>query len=91
MAFPNLPAVRLVTLPIDAEIRLSEALKIPRIGLIGLECDAPGVSALAEVVRANVPELTVPWLQESKIGSYLPTDIKAIYPNAYSGQESVGK
>ena len=91
MAFPHLPAIRLVTLPVDAENRLSEALKIPRVGLIGLECDAPGVSALAEMIRANVPELIVPWLQESKAGAYLRTDIKAIYPNAYSDHESVGR
>lgn len=90
MAFPHLPAIRLVTLPTEAENRLSEALKIPRVGLIGLECDAPGVSALAEVVRADVPELIVPWLQESKAGSYLPADIKAMYPNVYSDHESVG-
>lgn len=88
MAFPHLPAIRLVTLPMDAEKRLSEALKIPRVGLIGFECDAPGVSALAEMIRANVPELIVPWLQESKAGVYLPTDIKAIYPNPFLDQES---
>lgn len=91
MAFPHLPAIRLVTLPVDAENRLSKALQIPRVGLIGLECDAPGVSALAEMVRANVPELIVPWLQESKAGAYLPTNIKAIYPKAYSDHESVGR
>ena len=91
MAFPHLPAIRLVTLPTEAENRLSEALKIPRVGLIGLECDAPGVSALAEVIRADVPDLIVPWLQESKAGSYLPVDIKAMYPNVYSDHENVGK
>lgn len=91
MAFPHVPAIRLVTLPLDAETRLSEALKIPRVGLIGLECDAPGVSALAEVIRANVPELIVPWLQESKAGAYLPTDIKTIHPKSCSDQETVAE
>ena len=91
MAFPQLPAIRLVTLPSDAENRLSETLKIPRVGLIGLECDAPRVSTLAEVIRADVPELIVPWLQESNAGAYLPTEIKAIYPNTCSDRQSVAQ
>lgn len=78
-AFPDLPAVRLVPLPLDAEARLSEALKLPRIGLVGLQRDAPGISALAELIEAEVPELVVPWLPESKAGVYLPTKINATY------------
>lgn len=91
MAFPHLPAIRLVTLPLDAEARLSEALKLPRVGLIGLECDAPGISVLAEVIRAEVPELVVPWLQESKAGMYLPTEINVLYSNSCSKQGNVAK
>ena len=79
MAFPDLPTIRLVTLPLHAEARLREALKLPRVGLIGLRCDAPGVSALTEMIRADVPELVVPWLEESKAGVYLPTEINVPY------------
>lgn len=91
MAFPHLPAIRLVTLPMGAEKRLSEALRIPRVGLIGVEWDAPGVLPLAAVVRADVPELIVPWLQESNASSYLSANIQAMYPNAYPDHEIVDK
>ncbi len=91
MAFPHLPEIRLVTLPSDAEARLSKALQLPRVGLIGLKCDAPGSSVIAEVIRADVPEVVVPWLQESQVGVYMPTEINVVHSNSCSDQSKVAK
>ena len=78
LAVPSSPSTRLISLPEGAEVRLRSALGIPRVGLIGLMNGAPNASSLVDFIRANVPEMEVPWLQEAIKGEYLPVKINAI-------------
>ena len=77
IASPYLPCPRLVTLPKAAQQRLSTALAIPRVGLIGLIHGAPRTETLVDIIRHKVPEVEVPWLDEEAKGGYLPVNIKA--------------
>ena len=86
-AFATLPSTRLVVLPKGAEQRLASALKIPRVGLIGLSRDAPESAALIEFVRQKVPEIEVPCLNEVVAGSCLPVKIDEIETSAPIGPE----
>lgn len=78
LSAPSSPSIRIVTLPEGAEDRLKAALGIPRVGMVGLIDGAPSALSLIEVIRENVPELEVPWLQEAVKGAYLAVKIKAI-------------
>ncbi len=84
-AFATLPSTRLVVLSEGAEQRLGSALKIPRVGLIGLSKDAPGSAALIDFVRQKVHEIEVPWLDEAVAGSCLPVKIDEIETTAPIG------
>ena len=78
LAVPSSPSTRLISLPEGAEVRLKSVLGIPRVGIIGLMNGAPNASSLVEYIRANVPELEAPWLQEAIKGEYLAVNINAI-------------
>ena len=78
LAVPSSTSTRLISLPEGAEVRLKSVLGIPRVGMIGLMNGAPNASSLVEFIRANVPEMEVPWLQEAIKGEYLPVKINAI-------------
>ena len=65
-----------MVLPEGAEDRLKAVLGIPRVGIVGLVDGAPSASSLIELVREEVPELEVPWLQEAVKGAYLAVKIK---------------
>ena len=69
-------ATRLVILPRDAEGKLSSALQIPRVGVVGLKRGAPMASELLELVRTRVPSIEVPWFEQAIAGTYLPLNIK---------------
>ena len=53
-------------------------LGIPRVGMVGLIDGAPSASSLIELVRQNVPELEVPWLEEAVKGAYLAVKINTV-------------
>ncbi|KAH8671920.1 hypothetical protein BGZ60DRAFT_23169 [Tricladium varicosporioides] len=78
LAYPGLPATRLVQLEKGSDARICEALKLPRASFIGIIEGAPYVKALVELVRECVPEVDVPWLREVKKGEYLPVKINAV-------------
>ncbi|MCJ1455685.1 hypothetical protein MMC28_006041 [Mycoblastus sanguinarius] len=82
LALSSSPPTRLVILPKGAEDRLSSALAIPRVGLVGLIHDAPNAAPLIEFVRQHVPIVKVPLLQEASAGAYLPVEIKMIQTSA---------
>ena len=69
-------ATRLVMLPRAAEAKLSSALQIPRVGVVGLKPGAPMASELLEMVRARVPLIEVPWFEQSTAGTYMPLKIE---------------
>ncbi|KAI9843703.1 MAG: hypothetical protein M1837_006171 [Sclerophora amabilis] len=80
-AVPSAPQTRLVSLPKGSEGRLSRALRLPRVGCIGLMEMAPEGEALIGAVRGCVPEIRVPWL-EAKTSEYRPVNIKATQTTA---------
>lgn len=86
LAHPSKPPIRLVSLPSRAEQRLSAALNVARVGIIGLLDQAPGADALLKLVRAKTPVLEVPWLQDAIAGRYLPVSIKSIETTAPMNQ-----
>ena len=82
LAVPSSPPIRIVLLPEGAEDRLKTALGIPRVGMVGLIDGAPSASSLVELVRQNVPELEVPWLEEAVKGAYLAVKINTVQTDA---------
>jgi hypothetical protein len=78
LAYPELPATRLVQLPKGCDARLCEALGLPRVSFIGILDGAPHSKSLVDLVRECVPEIEIPWLQEAKKAVYLPVKINAI-------------
>lgn len=82
LAQPSSPSTRIISLPKGAEDQLKAALGIQRVGMVGLMDGAPTASSLIEVVRQNVPELEIPWLQEAVKGAYLPVKINTIQTSA---------
>jgi ribonuclease P/MRP protein subunit POP3 len=51
------PAIRLVSLPKTAETRLSKALHLPRVGIIGIADNCPHAASVMAYVRRHVPPL----------------------------------
>ena len=82
LAVPSSPSTRIISLPEGAEDRLKTVLGIPRVGIVGLIDGAPNAASFIELIRQNVPELEVPWLQEAINGAYLPVEINAIQTSA---------
>ncbi len=78
LAKPSSASTRIISLTGGAEDRLKTVLGIPRVGMVGLIDGAPNASSLIELIRQNVPELEVPWLQEAVKGTYLAVKINAI-------------
>ena len=81
-AFPLKPPIRLVSLPSNAEERLSTSLGLPRVGIIGLLDGAPGADGLVEFVRRSISTVEIPWVQKASVGRYLPVSIKATETSA---------
>lgn len=78
MASPSEPTIQLVTLPKGSTARLSIALHIPRVSILGLEQDAPHTRPLVQFLREHVPPIETPWLRIIQEGWYLPVAIKSI-------------
>lgn len=72
---PHALQIRLVQLGVVAEIKLCEALGIPRVGVIGVLEGAPGAIPLIEYVRGTVEAVDVPWTREVGAGKWLGTKI----------------
>ncbi len=81
LASPSSPQPSLVTLPKGADERLSAAIAIPRVGLIGLLDGAPNADLIINFIRQHVPKVEVPWLDEAARGLYRPVNIKAVETN----------
>lgn len=78
LSSPSLPSIGLITLPNEAEARLSSALGIRRVGLVGLLYDSPRALDLVNVLRTQAPAVEIPWLQDSITGVYFPTKVKPV-------------
>lgn len=77
MASPSDPTIRLVTLPEGSTTRLSIALHIPRVSILGLGRDAPNTRPLVQFIREHVPPIEIPWLKNIQEGLYLPVAINS--------------
>ena len=78
LAYPESSVTRLVQLPKGSDARVCEALGLPRVSFIGVLEGAPNSKSLVEVIRDFVPEIDIPWLQETKALKYLPVNINVI-------------
>lgn len=59
----------------SAEAKISAALGVPRVGVLGICDGAPGAEALLQYVRDNVPATVVPWIREAAAGKWLGTNV----------------
>lgn len=92
LARPSLSPTRLIMLPKGAEERLSAALSIPRLGLIGLIDDVGTIAyEFIEFIRQNVAEVEVPWIQNAAVGPYLPVNIKTIQSRTPANPKKGGR
>jgi ribonuclease P/MRP protein subunit POP3 len=73
----EISAPRLIPLDKSAEQRLSRALGIRRVSVIGVLQDAPGARPLIDYVREHVGAVEVPWVTETTEGKFLGTKIEA--------------
>lgn len=89
----NSPPVRLVPLPRGSEVRLSQAIGIPRAGMIGIARDAPGTDQLIDLVRNLVDPIVVPWLKDIDQGNYRPTmtNVKTMEVSNFPKKKTVPK
>ena len=81
LGVPDSIKTRLVMLPKAAEVKLSAALGIPRVAIIGLMDGAPIVSKLIETVRARVPLVAVKRLERVAEVSYSPVNTEQTTKN----------
>ena len=90
MAFPQSLSTRLVWLPKGAEERLASALRLPRVGIVGIVEAAPGSASVIDYVRQHVRAVEVPWVELAKSGVYLPVKIKTIQTTTPVNSKSKG-
>ncbi|KAF7535228.1 hypothetical protein G7054_g5532 [Neopestalotiopsis clavispora] len=80
---------RLVGLSKSCQDRLSLALGLPRVSVIGLRNDAPKSEALVDFIRQHVPVIEAPWLKEAQDIQFRETKINTI--ETFVGQRQKGK
>ncbi|KAF4313776.1 rna-processing protein [Botryosphaeria dothidea] len=68
-------SARIIPLKPSSEHRLTAALGLPRVGVVGIMEDAPGARPLIDLVRQKVSATYVPWLREVSDGRYLPVNV----------------
>jgi ribonuclease P/MRP protein subunit POP3 len=70
---------RILFVPLSetSDAKLSAALGIPRVGVIGIYEYAPGATALLQYTHENVPPVNVPWIQEAEEGKWLGSQIQS--------------
>jgi ribonuclease P/MRP protein subunit POP3 len=72
---PSATPILLVPLPDIWEAKLSAALGVPRVGVVGIYDDAPGSAALLGYVHDKVPPVDVPWIKEAGEGQWLGSNV----------------
>jgi len=75
---PKATRARLVDISLQSEAKLAQALNQPRVGMLGLQEDAPGSDALLRFVTENLDPVEVPWLEQACSSAYFPANIKTI-------------
>jgi ribonuclease P/MRP protein subunit POP3 len=69
------PKTRLVSLPKGAEARMSEALGIPRVSILGLPRGVPGAERLLRLCEKVVEPVVIQGLSDIQAGRYFPVSI----------------
>ncbi|KAH6654482.1 hypothetical protein BKA67DRAFT_565260 [Truncatella angustata] len=86
---PAEQTVRLVGFSKSCQDRLSEALGIPRVSVVGLREDAPASKALVEFIRQHVSTIEIAWLKEAREADFKETKIDTI--ETFIGERKKGK
>lgn len=66
---------RLIAISPQSEAKIAKALRQPRVGVLGVEFNAPGVDHLIQVVLENIDQIDIPWLEQRSVPAYLPVKI----------------
>lgn len=66
---------RLIAISPQSEAKIAQALRQPRVGVLGIEFNAPGVDHLIQVVLENIDQIDIPWLEQRSVPAYLPVNI----------------
>ncbi|KEF63509.1 uncharacterized protein A1O9_01487 [Exophiala aquamarina CBS 119918] len=74
-AAPKSSRSRLIEISTQSESKLAQALGQPRVGVLGVENDAAGATALARFVVDNIGSVDIPWLEPLSSPIYLPVKI----------------
>ncbi|KAK9775075.1 hypothetical protein SCAR479_08349 [Seiridium cardinale] len=75
---PSSEPIRLVGFSKACQDRLSEALGIPRVSVIGLRHNAPNSKVLVDYTRQHVPVIDIAWFKESQDPQFKDTKINTI-------------
>lgn len=78
---PKTTRARLVELSPQSEARLAQALNQPRLGVLGLEQNAPMFGTLLQFVADNIEAVAVTWLEHTTSTPYLPVNIESVEPS----------
>ncbi|KAL6245677.1 RNase P and RNase MRP subunit [Rhinocladiella similis] len=73
---PRSARARLIPVSPQTEAKIARALNQPRVGLLGVQEDAPDADALLHWVSDNVDLVEIPWLEEVSSSTYLPVTVK---------------
>lgn len=76
-----------MTLPKDSELRLSSALALPSVGILGVMDGAPHSTPLVEYLREHVSDVEAPGLKEATAGRYLPLKVTVVETRAPSDRD----
>ncbi|KIW45680.1 uncharacterized protein PV06_04051 [Exophiala oligosperma] len=73
---PRSTRARLIPVSPQSGAKIARALHQPRVGLLGVEKDAPGSKALLNWVSDNVELVEIPWLEKVSSSTYFPVSVK---------------
>lgn len=68
---------KLVQISSHAELKIAEALQQPRVGVLGIEVEAPEAETLLRFVRDNIDQMQVTWLDQTSNPTYFPVKIQS--------------
>ena len=74
----NAQPIRLVELSARSEAAVSAALGLPRVSVLSVQHDAPGVGPLLRLIQEHIKPVEVPWLKEAPFTAYLPVNVNAV-------------
>lgn len=77
-AAPKSSRSRLIEISPQSEAKIAQALRQPRVGVLGVENDAAGAATLARFVVENIEAVDIRWLEPLSTPAYLPVKIHSV-------------